>query len=90
MDSILQRTLAIGFHLHKKLHVPRMGAKIEVNFKVIVDINQSISKQNKMVSLVEECGFLHRNISDSDTQIKSLVYELYGLSEEEVCMVEGE
>ncbi|HRJ75032.1 MAG TPA: N-6 DNA methylase, partial [Anaerolineales bacterium] len=64
------------------------------------------SKHDKMVSLVEKMLALHksmaeaktpqegelikRQITSTDKAIDSLVYELYGLSEEEIGIVEGE
>jgi len=36
-----------------------------------------------------EQEFLHRQISATDKQIDALVYELYGLTEEEIRMVES-
>jgi adenine-specific DNA-methyltransferase len=63
------------------------------------------NKQNKMVSLVERMLDLHkrlgvtkvpaektrlqREIDSTDSQIDRLVYELYGLTEEEISIVEG-
>ena len=36
-----------------------------------------------------ECELLQRQIDSTDREIDALVYELYGLSDEEVRMVEG-
>ena len=63
-------------------------------------------RHDKMVALVERMLALHkqkvdvktdhekilieRQIEATDTQIDALVYELYGLTEEEIGIVEGE
>jgi hypothetical protein len=63
------------------------------------------ARHNKMVSLVEQLlslnkqlasaktshdkTILQRQIDATDKQIDSLVYELYGLTEEEIRIVEG-
>jgi len=66
--------------------------------------DRSIQSHDKMVSLVEKMLDLHRRLSESktcsektilsrqieatDRQIDGLVYELYGLTEEEIAIVE--
>jgi hypothetical protein len=37
-----------------------------------------------------DCELLQRQIDATDAQIDALVYELYGLTEEEIKVVEGE
>jgi hypothetical protein len=64
-----------------------------------------VARHDKMVALVERMLALHRKlaaatipadkqlyqrqIEATDRQIDALVYELYGLSEEEIAVVEG-
>jgi hypothetical protein len=64
-----------------------------------------VARHNKMVALVERMLELHkklaaanipadkalyqRQIEATDRQIEALVYELYGLTEEEIAIVEG-
>jgi len=71
-----------------------------------LDLNntEDIEKHNKMVTLVEHMLDLHkrtpqtpyeqerldREIAAIDAQIDHLVYDLYGLTEEEIKIVEGE
>jgi len=71
-----------------------------------LDLNntEDIEKHNKMVTLVEHMLDLHkrnpqtpfkqeqleREITATDAQIDRLVYDLYGLTEEEIKIVEGE
>jgi hypothetical protein len=66
---------------------------------------EDVARHDKMVKLVENMLDLHRRLSESktghektllsrqiettDRQIDALVYELYGLSEEEIAIVEG-
>ena len=66
----------------------------------------SIAKHDRMVSLVDRMLSLHKQLSETrtpheqtslkrqieatDHQINSLVYELYGLTEEEIKIVEGD
>jgi hypothetical protein len=65
---------------------------------------EDVARHDKMVKLVENMLDLHRRLSESktghektllsrqiettDRQIDALVYELYGLSEEEIAIVE--
>lgn len=72
-----------------------------INFSDPVDFNH----HDKMVALVErmlslhqklanaltptEVTLLQRQIASTDTQIDALVYELYGLTEGEIRLVEG-
>ena len=64
-----------------------------------------VARHDRMVSLVERMLDLHKRVADeqtphvktvlqrqieaTDQQIDALVYELYGLTEEEVAVVEG-
>lgn len=70
---------------------------------VVDNVNQA--QHDKMVTLVEqmlalhkalsaapgpqERGLLERQIAATDRQIDALVYQLYGLTEEEIRIVEG-
>ncbi len=47
------------------------------------------ARHDKMVALVERMLALHKSLASTDRQIDNLVYELYGLTEEEVEVVEG-
>ncbi|MEW6108884.1 MAG: N-6 DNA methylase [Nitrospirota bacterium] len=84
----------------KKLHVERLPIR-SINFSAPTDK----ARHDKMVSLVEqmlslnkkltfaktdhEKTALQRQIEATDKQIDKLVYELYGLTEEEIRIVEG-
>ncbi|MDF0592298.1 N-6 DNA methylase [Methanotrichaceae archaeon M04Ac] len=83
----------------KKRHVEKLPIRT-IDFSDPEDV----ARHDKMVALVERMLDLHRRLSESKTghektllsrqieatdgQIDSLVYELYGLSEEEVAIVE--
>lgn len=84
----------------KKHHVEQLPIR-EINF----DNAQDKSKYDKLVALVEKMLALHqqlaaaktpqdttllqRQIDATDKQIDQLVYTLYGLTEEEIALVEG-
>jgi len=88
-----------GFFEYKPVYV----SKIPIH---IIDFNnpQEVEQHDRMVSLVERMLELHkhhpqtpqeaeniqRQIAATDAAIDKLVYELYGLTEEEIAIVEGE
>ena len=47
-----------------------------------------LNKKSKDARLEQERTMLSRQIEATDTQINTLVYELYGLTEEEIAIVE--
>jgi len=49
----------------------------------------ALHKQLPMARTPHEQTALERQIEATDRQIDSLVYELYGLTEEEIAIVEG-
>lgn len=49
----------------------------------------SLHKQLAAARTPNETALLQRQIEAADRQIDRLVYELYGLSEEEILVVEG-
>ena len=49
-----------------------------------------LHKRRAAAKIPHEQGVLQAQIDATDRQIDRLVYELYGLSEEEVRIVEGE
>ncbi|MDD1779280.1 MAG: methyltransferase, partial [Candidatus Helarchaeota archaeon] len=75
-------------------------------YKINFSDPDDVSRHDRMVSLVESMLALHkqfaaarlpdekerlqRQIQSTDRQIDRLVYELYGLTEEEIKIVEGE
>jgi len=55
----------------------------------LVDRMLSLNKQRADVKTEHEKTLLDRQIEATDRQIDALVYELYGLTEEEIAIVEG-
>jgi hypothetical protein len=49
----------------------------------------SLNKQIAAARTAHEQTLLRRQIKDTDCQIDALVYELYGLTKEEIRIVEG-
>jgi len=54
-----------------------------------MDKTLSLHKQLPLARTPHEQTALERRIEATDRQIDALVYELYGLTEEEIGMVEG-
>ena len=48
-----------------------------------------LHQQKQTTTLPEKLEQLHHRIAYTDDKISMLVYELYGLSEEEIAIVEG-
>jgi type I restriction-modification system DNA methylase subunit len=69
--------------------VPKMDSIIEEeiskNVKMIIHLHEEL-KTNKISSKTEQ---LQTRIDHTDNRINQLVYELYGLTDEEVKMIEG-
>jgi type I restriction-modification system DNA methylase subunit len=57
--------------------------------KVILSLVQQDEWEEYFESYQEELTTLQTQIDNTDKQIDKMVYELYGLSEDEVCVVEG-
>jgi type II restriction/modification system DNA methylase subunit YeeA len=55
----------------------------------LVDQMLSLNKRLQEARTPHEKTTLRRQIEDTDRQIDALVYELYGLTEEEIRIVEG-
>lgn len=64
---------------------PKMGADLEE----LADLMIKLKKQKQSTTLPEKLEQLNQRIQYTDDKINKLVYELYGLSEEEVKIVEG-
>ena len=50
----------------------------------------SLHKELSEAKTPQDKNFLQRQIEQTDRKIDQLVYELYGLSQEEIAIVEGE
>jgi type II restriction/modification system DNA methylase subunit YeeA len=55
----------------------------------LVDQMQSLHKKLQEARIPHEQTALQRQIEATDRQIDALVYELYGLTEEEIKIIEG-
>jgi hypothetical protein len=55
----------------------------------LVDRMLSLHKQRANAKIPTEVILLQRQIESTDAQIDALVYELYGLTEEEIRLVES-
>jgi hypothetical protein len=89
-----------GYYSYAKRFIERLPIRI-IDF----DNPQDVARHDKMVALVERMLDLHKKLAAAsipadkklyqrqteatDEQIDALVYELYGLSEEEIAIVEG-
>jgi len=89
-----------GFYRLKIIYVEQLPIHI-----IALSDPQEVTRHNHMVSLVNRMLSLHkqlqeartpheqtglqRQIEATDGQIDALVYELYGLTEEEIRIVEG-
>jgi hypothetical protein len=56
----------------------------------LVDRMLSLHKQLSSAKTSHDKTFIQRQIDATDEQIDQLVYELYGLTDEEIKIVEGE
>ena len=76
----------------EELPVPDIS-KIDVNTQktilLLVDTMLSLNQQKQTITNSETLERLNQRIAYTDDKINNLVYELYGLSEEEVRIVEG-
>ena len=103
LDTYLKATSSPfrgGYFAYNRQYIERLPIRI-IDFSQAADR----ARHDKMVSLVERMLELHRRrqaaesegerellqrqIDSTDREIDALVYELYGLSDEEVRMVEG-
>jgi len=89
-----------GYYAYNRQYIEQLPIRT-INF----DDPEDIARHNKMVALVERMLALHkklaaatvppekelyqRQIAATDRQIDALVYELYGLTEEEVGVIES-
>jgi type II restriction/modification system DNA methylase subunit YeeA len=55
----------------------------------LVELMISLHNQLEMSNIPNEKTFLQRQIDTTDRQIDALVYELYGLTDEEIKIVDG-
>ncbi|MGI8635466.1 MAG: hypothetical protein ACR2KZ_08690 [Segetibacter sp.] len=63
----------------------KLYTEIEKNVETILKLNL----QKQKTTLSEKLEQLNQRIAYTDDKINKLVYELYGLTEEEVTIVEG-
>lgn len=89
-----------GFYKYETRFIKDLPIRT-IDFSDLADV----TRHNHMISLVDQMLFLHkqlkeartpqdqirlqRQIEATDEQIDALVYELYGLTEEEIRIVEG-
>ena len=69
--------------------VPKLWGGQDDRMVSLVDQMLSLHKQLKEARTPHEQTGLQRQIEATDGQIDALVYELYGLTEEEIRIVEG-
>jgi len=72
-----------------KIPIPNSGSNDQDHMVSLVDRMLSLHKQLKEVRTPYEQTSLQRQIEATDRQIDALVYELYGLAEEEIKIVES-
>jgi hypothetical protein len=89
-----------GYFEYKPMYVAQLPIR-EINFADpgdaarharmvgLVESMLSLHKQAGTARLPQEKEMIQRRIEATDRQIDRLVYELYGLTEEEVKIVEG-
>ncbi len=71
------------YDLILKIKVPKFNAREEENMKVIDEVMSAYLVE------VEKQEKVEREIDETDREIDRIVYELYGLNEEEIRVVEG-
>jgi hypothetical protein len=55
----------------------------------LVEQMLALNKQLSAANTAHDTTFIQRQIDTTDRQIDKLVYELYGLTDEEIALVEG-
>ncbi len=73
----------------KDLPIPSVNSDDRGRMVALVDSMLSLKKQLREANTPHEQTGLQRQIEATDGQINALVYELYGLTEEEIKIVEG-
>ena len=71
---------------------PKTKSNIEIGDMIKISANQMIDLKNQLLiaKTSQDKSFLQRQIEQTDKKIDRLVYELYGLTDEEIAIVEGE
>ena len=72
----------------KKLPIPNYSTDSKSKMINLVDKMLMLNKRLSEVKIGHENTLLQRQIEATDKQIDALVYELYGLTEEEIRIVE--
>jgi len=75
---------------HDKLIVPRASGNRIQQMVSLVDSMLALHKQLALAKSEAQKAILQRQIDATDAEIDRLVYDLYGLTAEEVAIVEGE
>ena len=65
------------------------GGRTLVNVKMVSLVECMLELHKRSPNTPQEVKALQREIQATDDQIDRLVYELYGLTEEEIRIVEG-
>jgi predicted nucleic acid-binding Zn-ribbon protein len=73
-----------------RIPVPDCDSKNHDNLVSLVEQMLNLHKKLAAAKLDHEKNTLQRQIASTDKQIEELVYELYGLTEEERKIVEGQ
>lgn len=68
--------------------IPKLNKTHHDQMERLVDAMLSLNRQVQKVSLPDEKEKLQRQIAATDKKIDQLVYELYGLTDEEIRIVE--
>lgn len=71
------------------LPFPNQDKKLHDQIVVLVKTILSLHKEKQQTTSPEKLEQLHQRINYTDEKINQLVYQLYGLSEEEIKIVEG-
>lgn len=83
-DDFRQTTLAEL----RRLPIPKLGEQDKRHEQMVRLVNQMLKLQKQQSHTPQEKTAIDRQIAATDAQIDSLVYELYGLTEEEIRIVE--
>jgi hypothetical protein len=84
-DDFRQTTLAEL----RKLPIKVVEKRQQNEIVALVDTMLSLNKEKQQTTLPEKLEGLQHRINHTDDKINSLVYQLYGLTEEEIKIVEG-
>ena len=86
---VIQMCSIVRVRGNKEESYPRLSIRYRFMFSLLDQMPFLPGDSSPQVSMPHEQTALERKIEATDRQIDALVYELYGLTEEEIAIVEG-